>query len=51
MTTIGIDSHKASLAACAIDELGAPVAERTFPDDRRDTATSPPGPVRWRRLG
>lgn len=33
MTTIGIDSHKASLAACAIDELGAAAAERTFPND------------------
>ena len=33
MTAIGIDSHKASLAACAIDELGAPVDERTFPND------------------
>src|SRR3972149_9567865 len=33
MTTIGIDSHKATLAACAIDELGAAVHERTFPND------------------
>lgn len=33
MTAIGIDSHKATLAACAIDELGAPVDERTFAND------------------
>ena len=33
MTAIGIDSHKATLAACAIDELGAPVDERTFSND------------------
>jgi transposase len=30
MTAVGIDTHKASLAACAVDELGAPLAERTF---------------------
>jgi transposase len=42
MTAIGIDSHKATLAACAIDELGAPVDERTFSNDpagHRDLAT------------
>jgi transposase len=33
MTTIGIDTHKSSLAACAIDELGASHDERTFPND------------------
>jgi transposase len=33
MTAVGIDTHKASLAACAIDALGAPLAERTFPND------------------
>jgi transposase len=33
MTAVGIDTHKASLAACAVDELGAPLAERTFPND------------------
>ena len=33
MTAIGIDSHKATLAACAIDELGKPVAEATFAND------------------
>ncbi len=32
MTAVGIDTHKASLAACAVDELGAPLAERTFPN-------------------
>lgn len=30
MTAFGIDTHKDSLAACLVDELGAPVAERTF---------------------
>ncbi|MEO6206493.1 MAG: hypothetical protein ABIP77_00900 [Candidatus Limnocylindrales bacterium] len=33
MTAIGIDTHKATLAACAADELGAPLAERTFSND------------------
>jgi transposase len=33
MTAVGIDTHKASLAACAVDELGAPFAERTFDND------------------
>jgi transposase len=33
MTAVGIDTHKASLAACAIDALGAPLAERTFAND------------------
>ena len=33
MTTVGIDTHKASLAACAIDALGTPLAERTFAND------------------
>lgn len=32
MTIVGIDTHKVSLAACAIDERGAPVAELTFPN-------------------
>jgi hypothetical protein len=30
MTAIGIDTHKATLAACAVDELGRPVGEATF---------------------
>jgi transposase len=30
MTVIGIDTHKASLAACAVDERGAALAELTF---------------------
>ena len=34
MTTIGLDTHKATLAACAIDDLGAPLAERVFGNDR-----------------
>jgi transposase len=33
MTAIGIDTHKSSLAACAIDELGASHDEKTFPND------------------
>ena len=33
MTAIGIDTHKATLAACAVDGLGAPLDERTFPND------------------
>jgi transposase len=36
MTAIGIDTHKATLAACAIDELGRAVGEATF-------ANNPPG--------
>jgi transposase len=27
---IGVDTHKASLAACAIDEVGRPLSERSF---------------------
>jgi transposase len=30
MTAIGVDTHKATLAACAVDPLGAPIAEATF---------------------
>src|SRR5438128_2257243 len=33
MTAIGIDTHKATLAACAIDELGGAIAEATFAND------------------
>jgi len=33
MSAIGIDTHKDSLAACAVDELGAVVAEAIFPND------------------
>jgi len=33
MIAIGIDTHKATLAACALDDLGQPLAERTFPND------------------
>ena len=35
MVAIGVDTHKASLAACAVDELGRPVAERTFANNPR----------------
>jgi transposase len=34
MTSVGIDTHKATLAACAVDELGSAVAEQTFRNDR-----------------
>jgi transposase len=33
MRVAGIDSHKATLAACAIDETGVVLDERTFPND------------------
>jgi transposase len=33
MTAIGIDTHKATLAACAVDELGRLVGEATFAND------------------
>jgi transposase len=33
MTAVGIDTHKDSLAACVVDELGAPLAERMFAND------------------
>lgn len=33
MAAIGIDTHKATLAACAVDERGAPLAEREFAND------------------
>jgi transposase len=33
MTAIGIDTHKATLAACAIDDLGRPISEATFDND------------------
>ena len=33
MTAIGIDTHKATLAACAIDELGRAIGEATFAND------------------
>ena len=33
MRVVGIDTHKATLAACALDEVGQVVAERTFTND------------------
>ena len=33
MHAIGIDTHKDSLAACLVDELGTPLDERTFGND------------------
>jgi transposase len=47
MSAIGIDTHKATLAACRVDELDRPAAEATFDND-------PPGHRRllaWIRLG
>lgn len=47
MSTIGIDTHKATLAACCVDDLGSGVAEATFDND-------PPGHRRlldWIRAG
>lgn len=34
MAAIGIDTHKRTLAACAVDGVGAAVDERTFENDR-----------------
>ena len=33
MGVVGVDTHKATLAACAIDEIGQVLAERTFPNE------------------
>jgi transposase len=33
MTAIGIDTHKATLAVCAVDGLGLALDERTFRND------------------
>jgi len=43
MVTIGIDTHKATLAASAVDQTGREVAARTFPNDGPGHA----GLVRW----
>jgi transposase len=32
MHVVGIDTHKATLAACAIHDLGQVLGERTFPN-------------------
>ena len=45
MAVIGIDTHKRTLAACAVDGLGAVVAERTFGCDPDGLAEL----VRWAR--
>ena len=31
---IGVDSHKETLAACAVDEIGRQLAAREFPNSR-----------------
>ncbi|HET7071060.1 MAG TPA: IS110 family transposase [Nocardioides sp.] len=33
MRVVGIDTHKATLAACAMDDVGQVLAEATFPND------------------
>ncbi len=33
MRAIGIDTHKATLACCLVDELGSPLEERSFDND------------------
>ena len=33
MDAIGIDTHKETLAACLVDELGTALAEQTFDND------------------
>jgi hypothetical protein len=33
MRVVGIDTHKATLAACAIDDVGQVLDEATFPND------------------
>lgn len=38
MITIGIDTHKATLARCGVDELGRELAARTVANDRRGHA-------------
>lgn len=45
MAVIGIDTHKRTLAACAVDDLGAVLAERTFGCDPDGLAEL----VRWAR--
>jgi transposase len=51
---IGVDTHKASLAACAIDELGRPISERTFannPKGHREFVRWAGGLPQPRRIG
>jgi hypothetical protein len=54
MLAIGVDTHKASLAACAIDELGRPISERTFannPKGHREFVRWAGGLPQPRRIG
>jgi transposase len=39
MTAVGIDTHKRTLAACALDGVGQVLGERTFPADPAGLAT------------
>ena len=43
MVTIGIDTHKATLAVRAIDPTGRETGARTFPNDRQGHV----GILRW----
>ena len=55
MIVVGVDVHKHSLTAVAVDEVGRPVAEQTVGDGllllggRRRSAVS--GCGRWRTAG
>jgi transposase len=54
MVAIGVDTHKASLAACAIDEVGRPISERTFannPKGHREFVRWAGGLPQPRRIG
>ncbi len=33
MLAVGVDTHKESLAACAVNEVGRPIAEGSFSND------------------
>jgi transposase len=46
MVTIGIDTHKATLAVSAIDEAGRERAAETFPNDREGHARL----LQWARI-
>jgi transposase len=52
MVAIGVDTHKASLAACAVDELGRPISQRSFANNQTGHRaflrwlTALPGPQR-----
>ena len=56
MIVIGVDVHKRSLTAVAVDEVGRPLAEQTAVDDAGLLAWAgarlrPSGCGRWRTAG